>query len=146
MALILAAADRIYPITRNVIRNVRRGYRIGMRHSGQPMDVYRAAEKHDIGIMRLDSLQDIDGWKEWLAADSRITPADHASFRIDFAEWLDTLTPRYRQVATLLWEEHTPAGVSRILGIDKSMITRIRHRLEANWEAYQIQVTVESFC
>ena len=35
-------------------------------------------------------------WREWLAEDNRVTPADEAAFRLDFEGWLAGLPPRKR--------------------------------------------------
>ncbi len=44
----------------------------------------------------------LDAWKEWLACDNRVGPADEAAFRIDFAAWLDGLPGRKCQIAERL--------------------------------------------
>ena len=53
-----------------------------------------------------------DGWREWLAENNRVTPADEAAFRIDFGRWLAGLPERKRQMAELLLQGHRTGAVA----------------------------------
>ena len=83
-------------IANNAIRYVRNGRRVGNTSCGPgAMDVFRKAQKaRDFKVVSLDSNdQFIPGslvgtWKEWLACDHRVGPADEAAFRLDFGDWL----------------------------------------------------------
>ena len=111
-------------IANNAIRYVRNGRRVGNTSCGPgAMDVFRKAQKaRDFKVVSLDSNdQFIPGslvgtWKEWLACDHRVGPADAAAFRVDFAAWLAGLPEKKRQVAELLAEGHEPAVVARLVG------------------------------
>ena len=52
-------------------------------------------------------------WREWLAEDNKVTPADEAAFRLDFEGWLAGLPERKRRVAELLAEGHEGVVVAR---------------------------------
>jgi hypothetical protein len=106
--------------------------------------VFRKAQKvRDFKVASLDSNdQFIPGslvrtWKEWLACDHWIGPADSAAFRIDFAAWLTGLPGRKRQVAELLAEGHKPGLVARFVAVSPPQVTPLRHELEARWLAFQ---------
>jgi hypothetical protein len=108
------------------------------------MDVFRKAQKaRDFKVVSLDSNdQFIPGslvgtWKEWLACDNRVGPADEACFRLDFSAWLAGLPERKRWVAELLAEGHEGVVVARLVGIAQSRVTQLRHELEASWQALQ---------
>ena len=78
-------------------------------------------------------------WREWLAEDNKVTPADEAAFRVDFANWLAVLPERKRVVAELLAEGHEGVVVARTVGIAPSRVTQLRSELAASWRAFQGQ-------
>ena len=132
-------------IANNAIRYVRNGRRVGNTTCGPgAMDVFRRAQKaRDFKVVSLDSNdQFIPGslvgtWKEWLACDHRVGPADEAAFRVDFAVWLTGLPERKRQIAELLTEGHEPGLVACIVGVSPGRVSQLRHELEATWQAFQ---------
>ena len=78
-------------------------------------------------------------WREWLAEDNKVTPADEAAFRLDFEGWLAGLPERKRRVAELLAEGHEGVVVARTVGIAPSRVTQLRSELAASWRAFQGQ-------
>ena len=108
------------------------------------MDVFRKAQKaRDFKVVSLDSNdQFIPGslvgtWKEWLVADRRVTPADEAAFRLDFAAWLGDLPEKKRQVAESLAEGHEPGLVARLVGVSPARVSQLRGELAESWQAFQ---------
>ncbi len=132
-------------IANNAIRYVRNGRRVGNTSCGPgAMDVFRKAQKaRDFKVVSLDSNDQIvrgwlvGTWKEWLARDHRVGPADTAAFRVDFAVWLTGLPGRKRQIAELLTEGHEPGLVARIVGLSPARVSQLRHELEASWRSFQ---------
>jgi hypothetical protein len=132
-------------IANNAIRYVRNGRRVGNTSCGPgAMDVFRKAQKaRDFKVVSLDSNDQIirgwlvGTWKEWLARDHRVGPADTAAFRVDFAVWLTGLPGRKRQIAELLTEGHEPGLVACIVGVSPARVSQLRHELEASWRAFQ---------
>ena len=133
-------------IANNAIRYVRNGRRVGNTTCGRgAMDVFhrKAQAAGGFKVVSLDSNdQFIPGWlvgtwKEWLACDHRVGPADAAAFRLDFAAWLTGLPGRKRQIAELLAEGHEPGLVARLVGVSPARVTQLRHELEASWRAFQ---------
>ena len=137
-------------IANNAIRNVKSGRRVGNTSCGPgAMDVFRKAQKaRDFKVVSLDSNDQIirgwlvGTWKEWLARDHRVGPADTAAFRVDFAVWLTGLPVRKRQIAELLTEGHEPGLVARIVGVSPARVSQLRHELEAGWLEFQGGATV----
>ena len=84
-----------------------------------------------------------DAWKQWLACDNRVGPADEAAFRIDFAAWLEGLPERRRRVAELLAEGHETGVVARMLGVTPGAISQARTWLAANWRRYQAEAPAD---
>ena len=132
-------------IAKNAIRYVRNGRRVGNTTCGRgAMDVFRKAQKaREFKLVSLDSNdQFIPGWlvgtwKEWLACDHRVGPADAAAFRVDFAAWLTGLPRRKRQIAELLAEGHEPGLVARLVGVSPARVSQLRTELAGSWESFQ---------
>jgi hypothetical protein len=133
-------------IAANAVRNVRQGRRIGNRTCGRgAMDVWhprvqRACGYRVVGLDRDAVLERGPGsyaWREWLACDNRIGPADEAAFRVDFATWLAGLPERKRRVAELLAVGHEGFVVARQVGIAQSRVSQLRGELAENWQAFQ---------
>jgi hypothetical protein len=85
--------------------NVFQGRRVGNAHCGRgAMDIHhpRARKLSGLTIVSLDrhagpeDEAESDAWREWLAEDNRVSPADEAAFRVDFQAWLDGLPARKR--------------------------------------------------
>lgn len=67
----------------------------------------------------------------------KITPADLAAFRIDFAEFLRSLTDRQRAIALRLAAGFTATQVARVYGVQPAAISKQRQRLERMWVEFQ---------
>lgn len=133
----------------NATRHVKNGRRIGGRGaSGRGiLDVHdpRAQRKCGFRIVGLGSESDPESgapaetWKQWSAARSHVTPADEAVFRLDFADWLERLPARKRQMAELLAEGHGTGAVARLLGVTPGAVSQVRGWLERSWHTFQSQ-------
>ena len=129
-------------IANNAVRNVRQGRRIGNRTCGRgAMDVQHPRVRRALGL-RVVAFEELAGpprgsWRQWLACDNRVSPADEAAFRIDFAAWLGGLPERKRLVAELLAGGHEPGLVARIVGLSPARISQLRTELAGSWEKFQ---------
>ena len=138
----------VHGIATNAIRWVRARRKVGNTTCGRgAMDVYHPKAQAACGftLVSLDS-DDVDAgdstagsWREWLAEDNKVTPADEAAFRLDFEGWLAGLPERKRRVAELLAEGHEGVVVARTVGIAPSRVTQLRSELAASWRAFQGQ-------
>jgi hypothetical protein len=127
------------------VRHALKGRRIGNRNCGRgAMDIFHhRAQK--IGSFRVESYDSASSsptaepatWKEWVAADRRVTPADSACFRLDFEDWLARLPARRRQTAEMLAQGHGTLEVSRFIGITPAAVSQARNWLARNWRAFQ---------
>src|SRR4051794_22073710 len=100
----------VHGIANNAVRYVRNGRRLGNTNCGRgAMDVHHPRAQAECGF-KVVSLDDhvnsaattVGTWKEWVAADNRISPAGEAAFRLDFEAWLSGLPPKKRRIAELL--------------------------------------------
>jgi len=129
-------------IANNAVRNVRQGRRIGNRTCGRgAMDVQHPRVRRALGL-RVVAFAELAGpqvgsWRDWLAEDNRVTPADEAIFHLDYQAWLAGLAEPKRRAAELLAEGHEPGLVARVLGVSPPRVTQLRHELEASWRAFQ---------
>jgi hypothetical protein len=97
--------DQAFPsaLARFAISQARAGRSVGNR-----LRISDVLSKHAQLNKRLlvESLNRYDGetaeWREMLVEDKRAKPADVAAARIDFAEWLRTLSRQERRVAKVL--------------------------------------------
>jgi len=143
----------VHGIANNAVRYVRNGRRLGHRGGGRgSMDVYHFKAQSACGFRVVGLDGDAasepgpgsDAWREWLACDNRVGPAEEAAFRIDFAAWLDSLPTRRRQVAELLAEGHGTGEVARMLGVTPGAVSQARALLAANWRRFQGEAEAES--
>jgi DNA-directed RNA polymerase specialized sigma24 family protein len=132
-------------------RHALKGRRIGNRGGGRgAMDIFHRRAQA-IGSFRVDSYDsgpasltgsEPGGWKDWLAADRRITPADEACFRLDFEDWLSRLPARRRQTAELLAQGHGTLEVARRVGVTPAAVSQARAWLARNWREFQGETSV----
>ena len=112
------------------------------------MDVYHRKAQAACGfkLVSLDSGDEADAedstrgsWREWLAEDSRVGPADLACFRVDFEAWLGGLPARKRRIAELLTEGHEGVVVARTVGRLAGAGQPGAGRAGGDWGAFQGQ-------
>jgi hypothetical protein len=76
-------------------------------------------------------------WIDLLSATRRTTPADLAALRIDFAQWLDGLTHRRRQIALCLAGGERTSAVAARYRVTPARISQIRRELADGWYRFQ---------
>jgi len=136
----------VHGIATNAVRYVRNGRKVGNTTCGRgAMDVYHRKAQAACGftLVSLDSGEGDAGdstrgsWREWLAEDNRVGPAEEACFRVDFGAWLEGLSTRKRSIAELLTEGHEGVVVARRVGVSPGRVCQVRAELEASWGAFQ---------
>jgi hypothetical protein len=143
----------VHGIANNAIRSVRNGRRLRHRSGGRAArDVFhpRARAAGGYRVISLDSGDEpsCDGsaggpWRQWLAEDNRVSPADEACFRLDFQAWLEGLPARKRQAAELLAQEYQTDEVARIVGVSPGRVSQLRRELAASWRSFQDQAAAD---
>ena len=129
-------------IARNAIRWVRARRKVGNRSSGRgSMDIQHPRVRRDLGL-RVVSFSElawpqVGSWRDWLAEDNRVTPADEAIFHLDYEAWLAGLAEPKRRVAELLAVGHEPGLVARLVGVSPARVSQLRTELAGSWETFQ---------
>jgi DNA-binding NarL/FixJ family response regulator len=91
-----------------------------------------------IKVERLDRYdQEEQGWQEIVVEDRHAGPADIATTRIDFRNWLNELTERQRSIANLLAVGETTRAVATKVGITDGRVSQVRRELMVAWREFQ---------
>jgi hypothetical protein len=124
------------------LKYVRSGRTVGNPGAGRGRtDLWRRKAQR-LGGFKLVSLATAqrDGdVKAWIASDNKSTPADHATFLIDFQTWLGRLPERRRRAAELLSQGFGTLEVARRVGLSPGAVSQARTALERNWKEFQAE-------
>jgi hypothetical protein len=121
------------PLAQFSIKKVRAGRRIGSRGNIRDITSPRAR----VALERLDRFNQRTGqWREALVEDRTAGPAQIAETRIDFADWLKTLSTRDRQLAEKLALGETTGCVARIFRVSAGRVSQLRRDLCKSWRTF----------
>ncbi len=132
-------ADLAYPTPLALygIRQFRAGRRVGTKSNVNDITSPRAKAVKNIRVGRFDHFDDDEqALKEVLIEDHTAGPAETACCRIDFAEWLRSLSRRYRRIATTLATGETTTAAARTFGVSPGRISQVRRELFAAWNRF----------
>lgn len=120
------------------IRQYRAGRRVGSR--ARRNDVYtkycRKKNGHELCHLGAPAEQ-VGRWNEYLV-DNTVSPVpDQAAFRIDFQDWLGTLTVPTRQVVEELACGERVTDVSHRVGVSLGRVSQLRRELHDSWQTFQ---------
>ena len=126
-------------LARLAARQVQAGRSLGNHQSST--DIFSRATQRRWGF-RVQSLArqratDAEGWQQAAVDNTQTPPADAAAFRMDFRQWLASLSPRNRQLVDLLVLSHTPTYAARQLKVSRGRISQLRKAFARKWYASQ---------
>ena len=75
-------------------------------------------------------------WTEILVEDRHAGPAETAASRIDFSDWLGTLSGRYRKIATTLATGETTTAAARKFNVSLGRVSQLWRELQEAWEIF----------
>ena len=78
-------------------------------------------------------VEPLDDWKEALCETRHATPAEIAALRIDFIDWLKTLSPRNQRLAMALARGEQTGCVAKMFRITAGRVSQLRQELYENW-------------
>jgi hypothetical protein len=130
------------PLARFAIGNVHAGRRLGSRRNSREIMSSRACGTKGFIIERLDHFNLQTGqWCQALVEDRTAGPAQIAETRIDFADWLKTLSTRDRQLAEKLALGETTGCVARMFRVSAGRVSQLRRQLCENWHRFVGELT-----
>ena len=123
------------------VRHVRIGRHIGGRQDAA-QDVLSpiCQERHGVTVGRFEpqrSSTGTAGWEQIAIEDRKIPVADLAAFRLDFAEWLRSLTRRDRKIIGAFVSGERTSGVAGRFGITAGRVSQLRRKFEQLWRVFQ---------
>jgi DNA-directed RNA polymerase sigma subunit (sigma70/sigma32) len=75
-------------------------------------------------------------WREIAVEDRHSTPGEIAGLRIDFANWLESLSTRDRKVAERLATGETTASAARLFQVSRGRISQLRRQFFESWHKF----------
>jgi hypothetical protein len=135
----LNKTDVAFPSTlaRYAVAHVRVGRQVGCRMNSKEVLSSYAQSRRRFSVDRLDHYDgEVDGWRELVVEDRRAGPAEIARTRLDFSDWLKTLTTKQRRIANALAVGETTKDVANRFGLTAGRISQMRHELMDCWNAF----------
>ncbi len=136
----LGKLDLCYPsvLAQYAVVQSRAGRMLGRRLSCKDVASEYCQRAKGIVMERLDRYDRQEQvWKEILIPDRTCTPAELAVSRIDFPEWLKTLSSRDRKVALDLAAGETTGRTALKFHLVPGRVSQIRRQLCQAWRAFQ---------
>jgi len=132
-------AALIFPtvLARYAIKQVREGRRLGSRTNIRDVLSPCAKQQERLVVEPLCQQQEGGRWEELAVEDRGASPADVASFKIDFAEWLKRLKRSKRKLAVRLAIGETTSDAALRFRLTRSRISQLRKELHQNWDEFQ---------
>jgi hypothetical protein len=96
-----------------------------------------AQQRKGFQVERLDQFDASDDeWKEVLIEDRKAGPAETAASRIDFAEWLATMSSARRKIAQCLATGTSTREAAQQFDVTPGRISQIRREFQESWLAF----------
>jgi hypothetical protein len=125
------------PLAKFAIRHVREGRRIGSRFNLRDLTTTCGGPGSGNGLKRLDRFDCRTGeWRELVVEDWRSGPAEIATTRIDFADWLKTLSVRDRRLAEILALGESTGRAARMFRISAARVSQLRQEFFEGWHKF----------
>ena len=120
------------------VAQVRDGRRVGAKlNIKDPLSRY-CQQRKGVVVERLDVFdEEENAWAEAVVQDTRTaTVPDIVSFRVDFADWLASLSRRDRRIAECLAIGNRTSDVAERFDVSPGRISQLRRELNTNWREF----------
>ena len=132
-------------LARFAVFQARQGRQVGTRLNVRDVTSRYAQLQKGIHVERLDQFNDEENcWQEIVVEDKKSTPADVAITRIDFAEWLGTMSALRRKIAQCLATGESTLEAARQFAVSPGRISQLRREFQASWQAFHGEPMVAS--
>ena len=119
------------------IRQVREGRRVGSATNVQDVLSPYAQHRKRVNVEPLCRQQANGNWEDLVVEDRHASPAEVATFKIDFADWLKQLKRSKRQLAVRLATGDTTSDAALRFRLTPPRISQLRKELRQNWDEFQ---------
>jgi len=125
------------PLAVFAIRHAKTGRHVGGSQDAAK-DVISPAcrRRRRVTVRSIDVAHENSGWKMIAIADRRASIPDVAALRIDFSEWLKTLTRRDRRIVNVLAQGNRTIEVAERFRVTPGRISQLRSRFERSWRVF----------
>jgi hypothetical protein len=136
-------ADLAYagPLARYGARQYLSGRRVGSSMNVHDVTSAYCQRRSGIMVEQLERFDELTSeWEQLVVEDRHSTPADVATTRIDFGDWLESLPERTRHVAETLATGEATSHVALMFCMSASRISQLRRELHQAWRVFQGEV------
>ena len=132
-------------LARYGIAQVRVGRRVGASLNIKDITSPHCQLRKRVGVRSLHRWDhQKEEWSEMVVEDRHSTPADLAAFRIDFREFLRSLSRRNRQIALTLCKGESTHHVARLFRISSGRVSQLRRELCEAWREFHGELAAEN--
>jgi hypothetical protein len=133
------AAEFAAALARFAARRVRAGRRLCGVENGKDILVNRTQRRFGFSVGTLPTYSTLEGTPlEEALQDNTVSPVpEQAAFRIDFPEWLSTLSDREREMVEDLAVGRQTREVARKFGVTAGAVSHRRRDFHRSWLRYQ---------
>ena len=131
-------ASLAYPtvLARYGVAQFREGRRVGTPTNTRDVTSPAAQRKHQHHVTSIHHRDADESWKTIAVEDKSTGPAEIAQFRIDFNEWLDSLSLSHRRLANKMCEGRSTSELSADQNVSRGRISQVRRELEDSWRQF----------
>lgn len=127
-------------LARVAVLRVLAGRLSGSRDCSQDVLSRQARQRQRVRVESLSVPKaTLNGWESALIENHRVTPADMAASRLDFADWLGRMKLRRRQIAETLAAGYGTDEVAELFRLSPARISQMRREFESSWSAFQAE-------
>jgi hypothetical protein len=145
----LGREDLAYPtpLVTYAVKKLRAGRRVGNRLNVRDVTSEQCQRRQRFVVERIDRLSKNSGeWREVLVEDRHASPAEIAAIRVDFCDWLNSLSLRDRRIAEQLAIGETSGRVARMFAVSTGRISQLRRELLRSWSEFTGSFGVAEVC
>jgi hypothetical protein len=143
---ILASKGRLYAAHASTLATFAVNFVRNGRHVGGEQDAARdiispvARRRHGVRLVHIDrqcGQGQTEGWRQIAIEGRKVCIPDLVAFRVDFGEWLATLTRRDQRIIGAFIGGDGTFAVANRFSLSPARISQLRRRYEREWRAFQ---------
>jgi DNA-directed RNA polymerase specialized sigma24 family protein len=120
------------------VRQIKDGRRVGKKQNVRDVYDQHARVKGGYQLQYIGTPHEqCGGWKEQLVENDRTPVPDQAAFRIDFPEWLASLSARDRKITEQLAVGERTGTVAKRFHVSAGRVCQLRGQLKESWDEFE---------